>query len=104
LATGAQFVEAGIAAAVGAAQIATISSQQFQAGGGGGGGVNTNIPRPTAPTTAPRTPDFNVVGQSGTNALLQSLQDKPMKAFVVGSEVSTQQQLDRKKVQTSSIG
>ena len=104
LATGAQFVEAGIAAAAGAAQIATIASQQFQAGGGGGGSVNTNIPQPSAPTAAQRTPDFNVVGQSGTNAILESLQSKPMKAYVVGGEVSTQQQLDRKKVQTSSIG
>ena len=55
-------------------------------------------------TSASRTPNFNVVGQSGTNALLESLQSKPMKAYVVGGEVSTQQQLDRKKVQTSSIG
>jgi len=104
LATGAQFVEAGIAAAAGAAQVATIAAQQFQAGGGMSGGVDTNIPRPTAPTATPRTPDFNVVGQSGTNALLESLQNKPMKAYVVGGEVSTQQQLDRKKVQTSSFG
>lgn len=104
LATGAQFVEAGIAAATGAAQIATIASQQFQAGGGAGGSVNTNIPQPSAPTATPRTPDFNVVGQSGTNAILESLQSKPMKAYVVGGEVTSQQQLDRKKVQTSSIG
>lgn len=104
LATGAQFVEAGIAAAAGAAQVATIASQQFNAGGGGGGGIDTNIPTPTAPTATPRTPDFNVVGQSGTNAILESLQNKPMKAYVVGGEVTSQQQLDRKKVQTSSLG
>ena len=104
LATGAQFVEAGIAAAAGAAQVATIAAQQFNAGGGGGGSVDTNIPTPSAMTSTPRTPSFNVVGQSGTNALLESLQSKPMKAYVVGGEVSTQQQLDRKKVQTSSIG
>lgn len=103
LATGAQFVEAGIAAAAGAAQIATIARQQFNAGGGGGGAsFNSNVPQPA--TAEPRTPDFNVVGQSGTNAILESLQSKPMKAYVVGGEVSTQQQLDRKKVQTSSIG
>ena len=104
LATGAQFVEAGIAAAAGAAQVATIAAQQFNAGGGGGGNVDTNVPTPSAMTSTPRTPSFNVVGQSGTNALLESLQSKPMKAYVVGGEVSTQQQLDRKKVQTSSIG
>lgn len=104
LATGAQFVEAGIAAAAGAAQVATIAAQQFNAGGGGGGSVDTNIPTPSAMTSTPRTPSFNVVGQSGTNALLESLQSKPMKAYVVGGDVTTQQQLDRKKVQTSSIG
>ena len=101
LATGAQFVEAGIAAAAGAAQVATIASQQF---GGAGGSVDTNVPTPSAPTAAPQSPNFNVVGSSGTNAILESLQSKPMKAYVVGGEVSTQQQLDRRKVQTSSIG
>ena len=102
---GGRFIEAGIAAAAGAAQVATIAAQQFSTdGGGGGGSVDTNIPTPSAMTSTPRTPSFNVVGQSGTNALLESLQSKPMKAYVVGGEVSTQQQLDRKKVQTSSIG
>lgn len=88
----------------GAAQVATIASQQFQAGGTP---PPDNIETPSAPsasTSTPRTPNFNVVGQSGTNALLESLQSKPMKAYVVGGEVSTQQQLDRKKVQTSSLG
>ena len=88
----------------GAAQVATIASQQFQASGGGGNSSIQQPSAPTAPTSAPRTPNFNVVGQSGTNALLESLQNKPMKAYVVGGEVTNQQQLDRKKVQTSSLG
>ena len=88
----------------GAAQVATIASQQFQAGGGGGNSSIQQPSAPSAPTSAPRTPNFNVVGQSGTNALLESLQSKPMKAYVVGGEVTNQQQLDRKKVQTSSLG
>lgn len=88
----------------GAAQVATIASQQFQASGGGGNSSIQQPSAPTAPTSAPRTPNFNVVGQSGTNALLESLQKKPMKAYVVGGEVTNQQQLDRKKVQTSSLG
>lgn len=87
----------------GAAQVATIASQQFNAGGSSGGGIDTNIQAPSA-TAAPQSPNFNVVGSSGTNAILESLQSKPMKAYVVGGEVSTQQQLDRRKVQTSSIG
>jgi len=88
----------------GAAQVATIASQQFQASGGGGSSSIQQPSAPSAPTSAPRTPDFNVVGSSGTNAILESLQNKPMKAYVVGGEVTNQQQLDRKKVQTSSFG
>ena len=88
----------------GAAQVATIASQQFQAGGTPPPDNIKTPSAPSAPTSAPRTPNFNVVGQSGTNALLESLQKKPMKAYVVGGEVTNQQQLDRKKVQTSSLG
>ena len=52
LATGAQFVEAGIAAAVGAAQIATIAKTQF---GGGATDINTNVPdSPVGQTFQPR--------------------------------------------------
>jgi hypothetical protein len=100
---GGRFVEAGIAAASGLAQIMSIRNQKFE---------SPDTTTPDVPSgseamrsaSASRTPNFNVVGQSGTNALLESLQNKPMKAYVVGGEVSTQQQLDRKKVQTSSLG
>lgn len=97
LATGAQFVEAGIAAATGAAQIATIARQQFQASGS----VDTDIPQGgTAPSTAPQ---FNVVGGSGTNALIESLQANPMRAYVVGSDVTSQQELDRNRINQVSF-
>ena len=61
-------------------------------GGGGGGGVSA--------------PSFNVVGASGTNQLAQSLQqdDKPLQAFVVGSNVTSQQALDRNIKDTATIG
>ncbi len=97
LATGAQFVEAGIAAATGAVQIATIARQQFQASGS----VDSNIPQGgTAPSTAPQ---FNVVGGSGTNALIESLQANPMRAYVVGSDVTSQQELDRNRINQVSF-
>lgn len=63
LATGAQFVEAGIAAAVGAANIAKILATRFEgagsagysvAGGGGGGGIQ---PPSTTPLTGGTLPD-----------------------------------------------
>lgn len=97
LATGAQFVEAGIAATTGAAQIATIARQQF----GGGGSFDSNIPQTaTTPSTAPQ---FNVVGGSGTNALIESLQANPMRAYVVGSDVTSQQELDRNRINQVSF-
>ena len=97
LATGQQFVEAGIAAATGAAQIATIARQQFQASGS----VDTNIGGGT--TTPSMSPQFNVVGASGQNALLESLQANPVRAYVVGSEVTSQQQLDRNRINQVSF-
>ena len=97
LATGAQFVEAGIAAAAGAAQIASIASQQFQESGS----VETNIG--SGATTPSMTPQFNVVGASGQNALLESLQANPVKAFVVGSDVTSQQELDRNRINQVSF-
>lgn len=92
-----RFGNAAIAAATGAAQIAAIARQQFQASGS----VDSNIPQGgTAPSTAPQ---FNVVGGSGTNALIESLQANPMRAYVVGSDVTSQQELDRNRINQVSF-
>ena len=92
-----RFANAALVGVTGAAQIATIASQQFQAGGS----VDTNI---SSGATAPSmTPQFNVVGASGQNALLESLQANPVKAFVVGSEVTSQQELDRNRINQVSF-
>jgi DNA repair exonuclease SbcCD ATPase subunit len=103
LATGAQFVEAGIAGALGAVQIAKIAKTQFEGGasadtsgggGGGGGGV-------TAPTMS--APQFNVVGQSGVNQLA-SLGQQPVQAYVVSGQVTSQQSLDRNRLANATLG
>ena len=103
LATGAQFVEAGIAGALGAVQIAKIAKTQFEGGatptadtGGnvGGGGV-------TAPTMS--APQFNVVGQSGVNQLA-SLGQQPIQAYVVSGQVTSQQALDRNRLANATLG
>ena len=63
--------------------------------GGGQGGVNIQAP------------DFNVVGASQTSQLAQAVttqQEKPVKAFVVGKDISTQQELDRNITNTASFG
>lgn len=91
------------------ASIATILATGFQAvkdinstqlpqgapsvgGGGARGGASA--------------PAFNVVGTSGVNQLADSLsQDtEPIQAFVVGSNVTSQQALDRNITETASLG
>jgi hypothetical protein len=63
-------------------------------GGGGSGG--------TAPAAAP---SFNIIGNSGVNQIAQTLgQQQPVQAFVVASQVTTQQALDRSIVQNASLG
>jgi len=52
-------------------------------------------------------PDFNVVGASPESQLAQTVADsqaKPLKAFVVGREITNQQELDRNTVSNSSLG
>jgi len=93
-----RFANAAIAAATGAAQVMAIARQQFQASGS----VDTNIGGGGA--TAPSmSPSFNLVGTSGQNAILESLQRNPVKAYVVGSDVTSQQQLDRNRINQVSF-
>ena len=98
LATGMQFVEAGIAATVGAANIIKISNSKFGGGANsGGGGNDTNVP-----TAAPMTANFNTIGSSGINQLAQ-LQQTPTQAYVVSGEVTSAQALDRNRVQNATL-
>ena len=99
LATGMQFVEAGIAAAAGALQIAGIAKTQFDSSSftkdtGDNGGA-------TAPTMS--APQFNVVGQSGVNQLA-SLNQQPIQAYVVSGQVTSQQALDRNRLENATLG
>lgn len=68
--------------------------------GGGTGDTST----PTATTSA--APSFNVVGTSGVNQLAQTLgaEQPPVKAYVVASDVTTQQALNRNIVTSASLG
>jgi hypothetical protein len=97
LATGAQFVEAGIAATVGLANVAKIASTKFGGeGGGGGGGGDTPAP------TAGFNPSFNVVGNSGINQLA-GIQQQPVKAYITTGEVSTALSLERNTLQKTTF-
>ena len=75
-------------------------------GGGGGGGAST----PSVSASAggvPSAPSFNVVGNSGVNQIAQTLgqtQQRPVQAYVVANDVTTQQGLDRNIVRNASLG
>jgi hypothetical protein len=94
------FIQAGIAAAFGAKSIQSIiSGSKPSVSSGGGGG--------SAPAPASAPPDFNIVGASPINQLAETIGDdrqKPIKAFVTSSDVSTAQSLDRNIIENASIG
>jgi len=92
-------IQAGIAGAFSAVQIAKIASAKFESGqapsdladapsDGGGGAASA--------------PSFNVVGDSGMNQLAQ-LQMQPTQAYVVSGDITTAQSLDRNKIENATI-
>ena len=90
-------VQAGLAAAFAATNIAKIKSTSMS---GGGGSVDRG-------SAAPQAPDFNIVGAAPENQLAQTLgerEERPVKAYVVGDDVTNQQALDRKISEGASIG
>lgn len=97
---------AGVATAGGLARVAAIKAQKFTwsdsasqtptiANTAAGGGISVPAPQ------------FNIVGQSGTNQLAQSIGgqfNQPIRAYVVGQDVTTAQQLERQRVRTATFG
>jgi hypothetical protein len=74
------------------------AARNAAASAGGGGGVS-------APPS--RTPAFNIVGSSPTNQIAEALNgqnQRPIKAFVTSSDVSSAQSLDRNIIETAKIG
>ena len=93
-------VQAGLATAFGIAQLQQIRKSQFEgstpdAPSSAGGGAGTAM--------AGTSPSFNIVGGSGANVIAESLSKTPLKAYVVGSDVTTQQQLDRNRVKAATL-
>lgn len=79
-----------------------VSTQEPQAPSfaTGAGGGSVSAPIPSTP------PSFNVVGTSGTNQLADIIagqSKQPIKAYVVSSDVSTAQSLDRNIIEGASI-
>ena len=70
-------------------------------GGGGGVGGGGSLP------SAGRTFDFNLAGSTGQNQLAQTIGgqvQQPIKAYVVSSEITNQQQFDNQIQGEVTIG
>jgi hypothetical protein len=94
-------VQAGLAAAFSVAQIASISRTQFESADTG------SIDSGSSAASAPTVPQFNVVGRGGINQLADSvnaINNRPVRAYVVAGEVTSQQNLNRRRARTATFG
>jgi hypothetical protein len=88
------------AIAMGLINIKKIKESQFEGGttpsasDGGGADIGSG--------GATQAPQFNVVGNNGMNQLAQ-LQQKPVQAFVVSSEMTSAQALERNRINNATI-
>lgn len=93
---------AGILAA-GFKTVKAITSVKVPGGSGGGGNAPSISASGGGQASAPA-PSFNVVGNTGVNQIAQTLgNQQPIQAFVVGSQVTTQQALDRNLVNNATL-
>jgi len=95
------YIQAGLAGAFSALQIKKImstdpSGKSAPSNVGSGGGDGASAPAP----------QFNLVGSTGVNQIASQIgQDQqPQRAYVVSSDVTTQQALDRNTVQNATLG
>lgn len=102
IASGTSFIQAGIVAATGAAQVATILRTKFE--GGASGSAPSSPSAPSGTGIESQAPAFNVVGQSGFNQVAQALgQQPPVQAYVVSGNVTTAQALDNNIIETATF-
>jgi hypothetical protein len=93
-----------IAAGLSAVSAGVKGIQDIRSGNANGGDMSFGNQQMTPAYS--KAPSFNVVGASGVNQLAQVVgqNQEPVKAYVVASEVSSQQSLDRNKVMSASLG
>jgi hypothetical protein len=97
---GIKTIAAGVATASGLARVAAIAKTKFEGGGSsapsvGGGGSDGG-------GGSVQAPNFNIVGNNGQNQLAQ-LTQQPIQAYVVSSEVTSAQALDRNRIQNATL-
>lgn len=89
--------------ATGFKTVKAITSVKVPGGSGGGGNAPSISASGGGQASAP-SPSFNVVGNTGVNQIAQTLgNQQPIQAFVVGSQVTTQQSLDRNLVNNATL-
>ena len=88
-----------IAVGAGLARVAQIAKTQFNSSnaGGGGGTQAGSVPQETQ-----QAPNFNIVGNAGSNPLAQ-LGNAPLQAYVVSGEVTSAQSLDRNRIVSATL-
>ena len=93
-----RFANAAIVGASGFANVASILSTPESSQSAPSGSVSQSTPQVQAPS-------FNLVQGTGTDQIAESIQtqDRPIKAYVVSSDVSSQQELDRNAVETATL-
>ena len=92
------------AASVGFQSVKSILAVKTPQGGGGGGAGGNNISDGGGQAAQPA---FNLVGRSNVNQLQTGLEQQetaPVRAFVVGSSVTSQQEADRATQSQASFG
>lgn len=92
-------ISAGVAIANVLAQ-GIMSAKSTLSGGDGGGGGSVG----GGGGAAPMTPQFNVVGNTGVNALANSINQQPIQAYVVAQNVTSAQSMNRNIVQSATLG
>ena len=80
-----------------------IQSQKFDGGGASSGGSAPSISSSLSGATG-GAPSFTLAGASGVNQLANTVQnEKPVKAYVVGNDVTTAQSLERNKIENATL-
>ena len=94
-------IQASLAGAFAAVNIAKIASAK-PTGSSGTGGLSATASAPQS-----RAPSFNIVGQGGANQIASAIgqqQQQPIQAFVVSQDVTTAQSLENNIIQGATIG
>lgn len=96
-------IAAAGAVAAGLVNVKKIQSQKFDGGGSSSGGSAPSVSSSLSGATG-GAPSFTLAGASGVNQLANTVQnEKPVKAYVVGNDVTTAQSLERNKIENATL-